>query len=171
MIYWVTTSDKEWYNESQRMTTSDNEWQRVTTSGTASENEWNNEWQQVTTNDNKWQRVTKNDNEWQRMTASDNEWQRVIQWVITNNSEGQRVIQRMKTNESKWWQVKESDFGFRMKQDMKCITIILVIVYDRASDREKSHVRILTLEGLAFMSQSIKNWSKIVFLVSINSAT
>ena len=33
--------------------------------------------------------------------------------------------------------MKESDFGFRMKQDMQCITIILVIVYDRVGDREK----------------------------------
>ena len=43
-------------------------------------------------------------------TTSDNEWQ--------------RVVQRMKMNENEWQQVKESDFGFRMKQNMQCTTTI-----------------------------------------------
>ena len=52
------TSDKEWYNEWQRMTTSDNEWHWVTTSGAASDKEWQRVIQRVTTNSNEWQRVT-----------------------------------------------------------------------------------------------------------------
>ena len=54
------------------------------------------------------------------MTTSDNEWQRVIQRVITNESEWQRVVQQIKKNESEWEQVKESDFGFRLKNKL-CI--------------------------------------------------
>ena len=46
----MTTNDKEWYNEWQRLV------QWVTTSSTTYHNEW--------------QRVTKNENEWQRMTKS-----------------------------------------------------------------------------------------------------
>ena len=64
-----------------------------------------------TTSDNEWKRVTTDDNEWY------NEWQRV-----TNENEWQRV-----TNENEWKRIrarKESDFGFRMKQDMQCITTI-----------------------------------------------
>ena len=65
-----------------------------------------NEWQRVaasgTMSDNKWKRVTTDDNEWY------NEWQRV-----TNENEWKRIRTR-----------KESDFGFRMKQDMQCITTI-----------------------------------------------
>ena len=61
--------------------------------------------------------------EWQRMTTSgttnDNEWQRVIQRVITNENEWQGVVQWMKKNESEWKQVKESDSGFRITQNMK----------------------------------------------------
>ena len=67
-------------------------------------------------------RVTTSDNEYQRMTTSDYEWHRVIQRVITNNNDWQRVAQRLKTNESEWEQVNESDFGFRMKKNMQCIT-------------------------------------------------
>ena len=87
-----TSSNNEWYNESQRMTsgtTSDNEWynkwQRMT-----SDNEWYNEWQQMTTsgktsdkNDNEWY-------EWQRMTTSDNKW--YSEW------------KRVKMSDSKWEQ-------------------------------------------------------------------
>ena len=62
------------------------------------------------------------------MTTNDNEWyserQGVIQRVITNDNEWQRVVERMKTNGNEWEQVKESNFGFRMKQNMKCITTI-----------------------------------------------
>ena len=51
-------------------------------------------------------------------TTSENEWYN--QW--------QRVIQRMTTsgitNENEWEQVKDSDFGFRMKQNMQCTTLI-----------------------------------------------
>ena len=51
-------------------------------------------------------------------TTSENEWYN--QW--------QRVIQRMTTsgitNENEWEQVKDSDFGFRMKQNMQCTTVI-----------------------------------------------
>ena len=64
------------------MTTSGKEWQRVAASDTSSDNEW----QQMTTNDNKWynkwqrivQQETTGDNEWQWVTTSDNEWQRVV---------------------------------------------------------------------------------------------
>ena len=79
-----------------------------------------NEWQQMTTSDNEWQRVTvtTSDNEWY------SEWELLIQRVITNDNEWQRVIQRMKTNENDWEQVKESNFGFRMKQNMQCTTTI-----------------------------------------------
>ena len=45
----------------------------------------------------KWQRVTKSD-------RSDNEWKR----MTTSGT----------TNESDWEQVTESDFGFRIKQNM-----------------------------------------------------
>ena len=58
------------------------------------------------------------DNEWQWVTASDtmgdNEW----------DNKWQGVVQRMKMNESEWEQPKESDFGFRMKQNMQSITTI-----------------------------------------------
>ena len=64
----MTTSDKEWYNEWQRMTmsdkewqwviTNDNEWQRVVHRVTKSDSEWYNEWKQVTTNGNEWEGVT-----------------------------------------------------------------------------------------------------------------
>ena len=105
-----TSSDNEWYNESQRMTSGDewyNEWQRVTTSGTTSDNEWrvttsgttsDNKWQRVVkrvtrmttsgTSDNEWQRVTTSgtasDKEWKWVTKSDNEWQ----WVTASESSG-----------------------------------------------------------------------------------
>ena len=80
----------------------------------------------VTTSDNDWY------NEWQQMitsgTTNDNEWQRVIQQVTTSDTtsdnEWQRVVLQMKTNENEWEQVKESDFGFRMKQNMQCATTI-----------------------------------------------
>ena len=80
--------------------------------------EWYIEWQQVTKSDNEWQRIitsgTTNDNEWydewQRMTTNDNKWQ--------------QVVQEMKTNDTEQGQVKESDFGFRIKQYMQCITTI-----------------------------------------------
>ena len=32
------------------------------------------------------------------------------------------------------------------------------------------HIRILILEGLIFMLQSLKNWSKIIFIVNVNAA-
>ena len=41
-----------------------------------------------------------------------------------SNNEWQRVVQQMKTNENEWEQVKESDFKFRMKQNMQCTTTI-----------------------------------------------
>ena len=41
-----------------------------------------------------------------------------------SNNEWQRVVQQMKTNENEWEQVKESDFKFRMKQNMQCATTI-----------------------------------------------
>ena len=63
------------------------------------------------------------------MTTGDNELQRVIQQVITNDNEWQRVVQRMKTNGSKWEEVKESNFGFRLKQNMQCITTTYSKVY------------------------------------------
>ena len=55
------------------------------------------------------------------MTPNDNKWQRVIQRVIKNDNEWQRVVQKMKTNEGEWEQVKESDFGFRIKQNKQSI--------------------------------------------------
>ena len=80
--------------------------------------EWYIEWQQVTKIDNEWQRIitsgATNDNEWydewQRMTTNDNKWQ--------------QVVQEMKTNDTEQGQVKESHFGFRIKQYMQCITTI-----------------------------------------------
>ena len=54
-------------------------------------------------------------------TTNDNEWQREVQRVATNDNELQRVVQQMKTNESECEQVKESDFGFRMNQNMQCV--------------------------------------------------
>ena len=82
---------------------------------------------------NGWQRVvqqmTTSDIKRQRMTTGDNELQRVIQQVITNDNEWQRVVQRMKTNGSKWEEVKESNFGFRLKQNMQCITTTYSKVY------------------------------------------
>ena len=86
-------------------------------SGTSSDKEWYNEWQQMTTSDSEWQRVITNDNKWQRMTTSD----------ITSDNERKRMVTcgtRNETNESEWEQVKESDFGFRMKQNMQYITTI-----------------------------------------------
>ena len=81
----------------RRMTTSDNEWQRVRSETTSATND--NEWQM---NDKEWQkviqRVTTSD------TATDNEWQR----MTTSGT----------TNENEWEQVKKSDLGFRMKQNM-----------------------------------------------------
>ena len=41
-----------------------------------------------------------------------------------NDSEWQGVVQQLKTNEIEWEQVKESDFSFRMKQNVQCITTI-----------------------------------------------
>ena len=68
IVHRVTTSDNEWHNEWQRMTTSgatnDNEWQRVVQRMTMSGNEWYNEWQRMTC-DNEWQQMTTNENEWQ----------------------------------------------------------------------------------------------------------
>ena len=79
---------------------------RVTTSGT-SDNEWQRVVQGMTTSgptsDNEWW-VTTSD------TTSDNKWQQ----ITTSGT----------TNESQWEQVKESDFGFWMKQNMKCTTTI-----------------------------------------------
>ena len=78
-----------------RMTTSDNEWQRMATK--------NNEGQSVV------QLVTTRNNEWQRVTTSGT--------TSGNDDNGcQRVVQQMKTNESEYEQVKENDFGFRIKQ-------------------------------------------------------
>ena len=74
----------------------------------------------MTTNDNEWQRVATNDNEWynewQWVTTNDNKWQRVIKRVITNDNEWQGVVQQIKT----LVKVKESNFDFRMKQNMQC---------------------------------------------------
>ena len=47
-------------------------------------------------------------------TMGDNEW----------DNKWQGVVQRMKMNESEWEQPKESDSGFRMKQNMQSITTI-----------------------------------------------
>ena len=56
------------------------------------------------------------------MTTNDNEWynERRVGRVTTNDNKWQRVVQRMKINEHEWEQVKESDFEFRMKQNMQC---------------------------------------------------
>ena len=83
----------------------------VATSGTTSDNEWQGVVQRMTT---RGQRVTPNDNEWHRVKTNDNEWY----------NEWQRMTTSGTTNENKWEQVKESDFGFRMKQNMQCITTI-----------------------------------------------
>ena len=97
IVYNKQTSGTSNENEWQQVKTNDKEWLCMTTSGTANNNKWQQVVQQVTTSDNEWQRVATSDNEWKRMK---------------------------KTNESKWEQVQESDFGFRMKQNMQCITII-----------------------------------------------
>ena len=44
--------------------------------------------------------------------------------MTTSDNESYNEWKQTKTNESKWEQVKESDFGFRMKQNMQCITTI-----------------------------------------------
>ena len=56
------------------------------------------------------------------MTTNGNEWynERRVGRVTTNDNKWQRVVQRMKINEHEWEQVKESDFEFRMKQNMQC---------------------------------------------------
>ena len=56
------------------------------------------------------------------MTTNDNEWynERRVGRVTTNDNKWKRVVQRMKINEHEWEQVKESDFEFRMKQNMQC---------------------------------------------------
>ena len=51
---------------------------------------------------------TMSENEWY------NQWQRVIQRMTTSGT----------TNENEWEQVKDSDFGFRMKQNMQCTILI-----------------------------------------------
>ena len=78
MVHRVTTVDKVWYNEWQRMTANDNEWY------TTNDNEWYNEWQRITADGSEWQRMTtsdKNDNEWQGMTRSgktnENKWEKI----------------------------------------------------------------------------------------------
>ena len=55
-----TSSNNEW----QRVTTNDNEWQRMPMSG-PSDKEWYNERQRV--RDNEWQQMTTSDNKWQRV--------------------------------------------------------------------------------------------------------
>ena len=64
------------------------------------------------------------------MTTNDNEWynERRVGRVTTNDNKWQRVVQRMKINEHEWEQVKESDFEFRMKQNMQCTIKIYLVV-------------------------------------------
>ena len=73
---------------------------------------------------------TTGDNECQRMTRSgttnEDEWKRMRAWRYNTKL----IILNLKYNAkfsiiSPWWeQVKGSDFGFRMKQNMQCITTI-----------------------------------------------
>ena len=56
----------EWQRMTSSGTTSYNEWQWVTTSGTTSNKEWYNEWQRMTTNDKEWQRMAMSDSEWEQ---------------------------------------------------------------------------------------------------------
>ena len=58
------------------------------------------------------------------MTTSDNQWQQVTTSDKTSHNESQGEVQQLKKNEIEWEQVKESDFAFRMKQNMQCITTI-----------------------------------------------
>ena len=44
--------------------------------------------------------------------TSDNEWQRVIQQVTTNDSEWY----------NEWKRIEKSDFAFRMKENIQCIS-------------------------------------------------
>ena len=50
MVHWVTTNDNEQQRVTTSGTTSDNEWYK-------SDKEWYNEWQRVTVNGIEWQRV------------------------------------------------------------------------------------------------------------------
>ena len=68
---------------------------------TTSESEWYNEWKRVT------QQVKRSD------TTGNNKWQQMTTSGTTNENEWKRIRAR-----------KESDFGFRMKQYMQCITKI-----------------------------------------------
>ena len=65
-------------------------------------------------------------------TTSDNEWRRVVQRMTTSGATSDTASDKEwpgmttggATNENEWEQVKESDFGFRMKQNMQCTTTI-----------------------------------------------
>ena len=85
-------SDKEWYNEWQRMIAKDSEWQQVTKIDNKCYSDWRRVVQGVTKNDNEWQRVTTDDNEWQGMAAKNKKWQRVIKWMKENESKQKRKI-------------------------------------------------------------------------------
>ena len=84
----------------------------MTTNGTSNDNEWQRVLRRVTTSDNKWQQVTMSD------ATSDNKWHRITTSGTTK-----------KTNESEWEQIKESDFGFRMKQNIQCITTVYSAIW------------------------------------------
>ena len=61
-------------------------------------------------------------------TTTGSEWQWVIRRMTTSDNEWQRVVQQMETNKSEWEQVKENGSGFRMNQNMQCITTIYSVI-------------------------------------------